>query len=120
MNKRPGHVNVTTELGYCSVCGRPRNLRREEHQLGTFVRTVVTCETCHRTLSSTMGVSSAEAPAGEPEAATAEAAADQTPERAATNAPPATKSQPAKRGATTAKKASPKPKAPKARTTKSR
>src|ERR1700675_3875500 len=55
MNKRPGHVKVTTEVGYCSVCGRSRNLRREEHQLGTFVRTAVTCETCHRTLSTTMG-----------------------------------------------------------------
>ena len=60
MNKRPGHVNVTTEAGYCNFCGRPRNLRREEHQLGNFVRTVVTCETCHRTLSSTMGVASEE------------------------------------------------------------
>jgi len=42
MNKRPGHVNVTTEAGYCNFCGRPRNLRSEEHQLGNFVRTVVT------------------------------------------------------------------------------
>jgi hypothetical protein len=80
MNKRPGHVKVTTEAGYCNFCGRPRNLRSEEHQLGNFVRTVVTCETCHRTLSSTMGVASAdatpavEAPANEEEtAATAEA-----------------------------------------------
>jgi hypothetical protein len=113
MNKRPGHVNVTTELGYCSVCGRPRNLRREEHQLGTFVRTVVTCETCHRTLSSTMGVASAEMPAAEPAAEEAEAAAAETPARAATKAPPATRSQPAKT-------ASPKPKATKARTPKSR
>jgi hypothetical protein len=31
-------------------------LRHEEHQLGTLVRTIVTCETCHRTLSSTIGV----------------------------------------------------------------
>lgn len=65
MNKRPGHVTVTTETGYCSFCGRARNLRREEHQLGTFVRTVLTCETCHRTLSSTMGVASIETPASE-------------------------------------------------------
>jgi hypothetical protein len=65
MNKRPGHVKVTTETGYCSFCGRARNLRREEHQLGTFVRTVVTCETCHRTLSSTMGVAAVETAASE-------------------------------------------------------
>ncbi len=74
MNKRPGHVNVTTEAGYCNFCGRPRNLRSEEHQLGNFVRTVVTCETCHRTLSSTMGVAAqesadVEAPAKQEESA---------------------------------------------------
>lgn len=62
MNKRPGHVNVTTEVAYCSFCDRVRTLRREEHQLGTLVRTIVTCETCHRTLSSTMGVAGADAP----------------------------------------------------------
>src|SRR4029077_4363952 len=56
MNKRPGHVVVTTEVAVCSFCGRPRTLRREEHQLGTLVRTIVTCETCHRTLSSTIGI----------------------------------------------------------------
>lgn len=47
---------VTTEVAVCSFCGRPRTLRHEEHQLGTLVRTIVTCETCHRTLSSTIGV----------------------------------------------------------------
>ena len=78
MNKRPGHVKVTTEAGFCNFCGRPRNLRSEEHQLGNFVRTVVTCETCHRTLSSTMGVAApemaeVEAPATQEESATAEA-----------------------------------------------
>jgi hypothetical protein len=56
MNKRPGHVVVTTEVAVCSFCGRPRTLRHEEHQLGTLVRTIITCETCHRTLSSTIGV----------------------------------------------------------------
>ncbi len=112
MNKRPGHVNVTTELGYCSVCGRPRNLRREEHQLGTFVRTVVTCETCHRTLSSTMGVAGEEAPAA------VKAVADESEAQAA-KAGPAPKAQPAKARATPAKAASTKAKAPKARTTKS-
>ena len=60
MNKRPGKVVVTTEVGFCSFCGRPRNLRREDHQLGALVRSIVTCETCHRTLSSTVGVASAE------------------------------------------------------------
>ena len=58
MNKRPGHVLVTTEVAVCSFCGRPRTLRREEHQLGTLVRTIITCESCHRTLSSTIGVAS--------------------------------------------------------------
>src|ERR1700675_521105 len=89
MNKRPGHVKVTTEVGYCSVCGRSRNLRREEHQLGTFVRTVVTCETCHRTLSSTMGVACVEEPAANLDAAAVEAAAPAVPKapRARTTAP---------------------------------
>ena len=116
MNKRPGHVTVTTEVGVCSFCGRPRNLRREEHQLGTFVRTVVTCETCHRTLSSTMGVASTEAPASETAPAKAEAAVTSAAKPA-----PATKPQPAKR--TVATKANPpatKPKATKARTSKTK
>ncbi|MHB8610902.1 MAG: hypothetical protein ACYDAL_00545 [Candidatus Dormibacteraceae bacterium] len=113
MNKRPGHVNVTTELGYCSVCGRPRNLRREEHQLGTFVRTVVTCETCHRTLSSAMGVAGEEAPANEQAAAPEAEARAKGPAAAA-------EASPAKRSAAAAKTANPKTKTPKARTTKSR
>jgi hypothetical protein len=95
MNKRPGHVVVTTEIGFCSFCGRPRNLRSEAHQLGTLVRTIVTCETCHRTLSSTIGVAAAQpepeaepvpavaapepAPAAEPEPAPAKAAAKRKP-----------------------------------------
>jgi hypothetical protein len=102
MNKRPGHVKVTTEVGYCSVCGRSRNLRREEHQLGNFVRTVVTCETCHRTLSSTMGVATVEEPAAAAEVAAVEAAAPAAPT--------------APRARTTAAK--PKTKATKARATK--
>src|ERR1700737_4139005 len=48
MNKRPGHVVVTTEVAMCSFCGRPRTLRNEQHQLGALVRTIVTCETSHR------------------------------------------------------------------------
>src|SRR6266568_5093602 len=65
MNKRPGHVTVSTEVGYCSFCGRPRTLRREDHQLGALVRTIVTCETCHRTLSSSIGVAASEPAAAE-------------------------------------------------------
>jgi hypothetical protein len=72
MNRRPGHVEVTTEVGYCNFCQRPRNLRTEAHHLGTLVRTIVTCETCHRTLSSTMGV----ATPPEPEPAKVEAQAE--------------------------------------------
>ena len=78
MAKRPGHVEVVTEVGYCNFCNRSRNLRREEHHLGGLVRTIVSCETCHRTLSSSMGVAGAESepaeaePAAEP-APTAEA-----------------------------------------------
>lgn len=115
MNKRPGHVKVTTEADYCSFCGRPRNLRREEHQLGTFVRTVVTCETCHRTLSSTMGVASVDTPESEtarPVELTASAAAE---------SPPAAKRQPARPAAVTkTRPAAPKPKATKARTTRTK
>src|SRR6266849_534215 len=77
MNKRPGHVVVTNEVAVCSFCGRPRTLRHEEHQLGTLVRTIVTCETCHRTLSSTIGVATAPAepaPVGSEPAPTAEPA----------------------------------------------
>src|SRR4030088_1291455 len=98
MNKRPGHVNVVTEVGFCNFCGRPRNLRSEEHQLGNFVRTVVTCETCHRTLSSTMGVTApeaaeAEAPGAHEESAVAAEAkpARRTPAR--TTEPAATRSK---------------------------
>jgi septal ring-binding cell division protein DamX len=80
MNKRPGHVVVTTEVGVCSFCGRPRNLRTEEHQLGALVRTIVTCETCHRTLSSAIGVADAEA---EPAEAAPVAQAKPAPVRAA-------------------------------------
>jgi hypothetical protein len=108
MNKRPGHVEVFVETGYCSFCDRVRNLRREEHHLGTLVRTVLTCETCHRTLSSTMGVAPAEteAPANEAPAAAAEVPAEAKP-------------QPARRAAASkVKPAAPKTRAAKSRTTK--
>jgi hypothetical protein len=90
MNKRPGHVVVTTEVAVCSFCGRPRTLRHEEHQLGTLVRTIITCETCHRTLSSTIGVAST--PAVEPETVAAEPSSVPEPTPAAPKAvarPPA-------------------------------
>jgi len=40
MSKHPGHVEVTTEVGFCNFCNRTRNLRREEHQLGELVRSI--------------------------------------------------------------------------------
>ena len=61
VNKRPGQIKVTVETGYCSFCDRTRNLRREERQLGALLRTVVSCESCHRLLSSTIGVADAQA-----------------------------------------------------------
>ena len=100
MNKRPGQVRVTIETGYCSFCGRPRNLRREEHQLGTLVRSIVTCETCHRTLSSSVGVASAEPVAAEAPVAVEEPAA---PVKA--KAPAKPKAAPAKPKPAPAKKA---------------
>jgi hypothetical protein len=104
MNKRPGQVKVTTEVAFCSFCARPRTLRREERQLGTLVRTIVTCETCHRTLSSTIGVASAE-PAAEEAAELKTPAAE--PEQAK---PAATAKKPASaKRATSAKAAAAKP-----------
>jgi len=85
MNKRPGHVVVTTEVAVCSFCGRPRTLRHEEHQLGTLVRTIITCETCHRTLSSTIGV--ANTSPVEPEPVALEPAPTSNPAIAAPTAP---------------------------------
>src|SRR5260370_42203983 len=104
MNKRPGHVVVTTEVAFCSFCGRPRTLRNEAHQLGTLVRTLVTCETCHRTLSSTIGIASAET--AEP----AEAAASEPVAVEAEAETPAPKT-PAKRKPAAAKAAAPKSRA---------
>jgi len=91
---------VTTEVGFCSFCGRPRNLRSEAHQLGTLVRTIVTCETCHRTLSSTIGVAGARAePEAEPVPAVAEPERPAEPEPAP--AKPAAKRKPAAAKSTT-------------------
>lgn len=97
MNRRPGQTRVTTEVAFCSFCGRPRNLRREEHQLGALVRTIVTCESCHRTLSSSMGVT-----APEPVAEKAPAAAPAEPEAQEATAPKRRRA-PAKKPATAGK-----------------
>ena len=67
MARGPGQIDVVTEVGYCPSCGRTRNLRREQHHLGQLVRTTVTCETCHRTLSSSIGPAQAATPEPEPE-----------------------------------------------------
>jgi hypothetical protein len=106
MNKRPGHVAVTTEVGFCSFCGRPRTLRREEHQLGTLVRTIITCETCHRTLSSTIGVAAAQPAAPEAAPAEPEPATEPAPAAPATAAvaKPNAKRKPAAAAGTSAPK----------------
>jgi len=97
-------VTVTTEVGYCPFCGRSRTLRREERHLGGLVRTKIDCETCHRTLSSTMGVpqpkaeEAVEAVEAEPAASAAPAEAEAAPE-------PAPKRKPAAKAA--ARKAAP-------------
>ena len=88
----------------CSFCGRPRTLRNEQHQLGTLVRTIVTCETCHRTLSSSIGVAEPEAPVEVP-ARVAEV--EEAPEATAT---------PAKRTAPKSKGEGATPKTPGAKT----
>ena len=102
MNRRPGQIEVVTEVGYCPSCGRTRNLRREEHHLGQLVRTIVTCETCHRTLSSSIGVAS--------EPVKAEPAPQPAPQPAPAPAvtaitPPAKAAVPVARQAAPAKKA---------------
>src|SRR5258708_25965770 len=96
-------VRVTTEVGYCPFCGRSRTLRREERHLGGLVRTKIDCETCHRTLSSTMGLPQPKAEEAV-EAVEAEPAAPAEPEAEDEAAPkPAPQRQPAaKTDATTA------------------
>jgi hypothetical protein len=120
MNRRPGQIKVTIETGYCSFCDRTRNLRREERHLGTLVRTIVACESCHRTLSSTMGVAGPGAPAAEEAAAEVATEAVASPEPVSTPKPkPAAKT--AKRaGAARSTPAPPKTKAPKSRAAKSK
>src|SRR5256714_15696401 len=106
MNKRPGQVDVITEVGYCPSCGRTRNLRREEHHLGALVRAIVTCETCHRTLSSSIGVASGEQAEAEAEVAPAQAPSAKKPARKEAKAAP-------KKPAVAAKRSAPKKAAPK-------
>ena len=108
----PGvNVAVTTEVGYCPFCQRSRNLRREARHLGGLVRTTVECESCHRTLSSTLGppppvVEAEPAPVTPPEIAEPEPAPAQTskPKGAAPKKPAITAQKPAaaKKGAGTA------------------
>jgi hypothetical protein len=126
MSKRPGQIKVTVETGYCPFCFRVRNLRREERHLGSLVRTIVACESCHRTLSSTIGVAGVDGPStaevASPEAADAAAAAPatDTPGAPATREP---KAKPAKRAAATRPQpasARPASKAPRTRATKTK
>jgi hypothetical protein len=91
VNKRPGQIRVTTEVGFCPFCARTRTLRIEERQLGALIRTVVACESCHRVLSSTIGVAEAEAPA--PEAAPAAGPAEAEPKSAAVKPAAASKAK---------------------------
>jgi hypothetical protein len=94
MNKRPGQIKVTVETGFCSFCDRTRNLRREERQLGALVRTVTSCESCHRVLSSTIGVAEPEA-AAETKTTPAEAEAEAAPAAAPRKRDAAPKTAPA-------------------------
>jgi len=107
VNKRPGHVVVTTEVAVCSFCGRPRTLRHEEHQLGTLVRTIITCETCHRTLSSTIGIAGTTPVEPEP------VASEPTPTPGAGAAAPRVAAKPAQRKPAAAKATTSKTRAPK-------
>jgi hypothetical protein len=103
MKKSAGNVTVTTEVGFCPFCSRTRTLRREERHLGGLVRINIDCESCHRTLSSTM------APAESVPAEAAESPAVEAPatETAATAAEPEAKpaSRPARKPAVAKAKA---------------
>ena len=92
MARGPGQIDVVTEVGYCPSCGRTRNLRREEHHLGQLVRTIVTCETCHRTLSTSIGPAATpepEKPEPQPEPVAAETPAPKKATNKAAAAKPA-------------------------------
>jgi hypothetical protein len=107
VNKRPGQIKVTVETGFCSFCDRTRNLRQEERQLGALVRTVTSCESCHRVLSSTIGVADPDA-APETEPATA----DSKPESPTAPAPRQREAAPKATGAAKPKAAAAKAKTP--------
>ena|SRR5438876_9000581 len=106
MTKPGAQVTVTTEVGYCPFCRRSRTLRREERHLGGLVRTNIDCESCHRTLSSTMGVPQPKAEEAVPEEAAAPAAPaepevpKQAPKRALKPKPAARKAAHRKAAAT--------------------
>ena len=104
-------VTVSTEVGYCPFCRRSRTLRREERHLGGLVRTNIDCESCHRTLSSTMGMpqpkaeEAVEAVEAEPAAPAeadveAEAAPKPAPQRKPAAKAAATKAAPRKTAST--------------------
>jgi len=112
MKSPAANVTVTTEVGFCPFCGRTRNLRREERHLGGLVRTNIDCESCHRTLSSTMAPAAPavpevpaapeapEAPPVETPAPTPEPApAPKRARKPAASRPAATKRAPAKKKA---------------------
>jgi uncharacterized membrane protein len=104
------NVTVTTEVAYCPFCRRSRTLRREERHLGGLVRTMISCETCHQTLSTTMEPApEVEAPAAEP-VAEAPAAEPETPAPAPEPAPKKAAAA-AKKPASTTKKPAAKKKA---------
>jgi hypothetical protein len=120
MNRRPGQIKVTIETGYCSFCDRTRNLRREERHLGALVRTIVACESCHRTLSSTMGVAGAETPTADQadEVAVDEVAAESVASPAPEPEPKPAPKAPKRATATRSTSAATKTKAPKSRAAK--
>jgi hypothetical protein len=102
-----GNITVTTEIGYCPFCRRTRTLRREERHLGGLVRTNIDCESCHRTLSSTLGPPApapVEAPAEPVPAVEPAAPAKPEPPPKPVRAPVVTKTR--KPAASTAKKPS--------------
>jgi cell division septation protein DedD len=98
------NVTVSTEVAYCPFCRRSRTLRREERHLGGLVRTMISCETCHQTLSTTMDP----APQAAEPVAEAQAEEPETPAPAAEPEPkPAPK--PARKKAAVAAKKTPSP-----------
>lgn len=104
----PGvNVAVTTEVGYCPFCQRSRNLRRADRHLGGLVRTTVECESCHRTLSSTLGPpppAVEAAPAPTPPPVMAEPGPAQAPKPKAEKAAPVKKAAAPKKAAVAAKR----------------